>query len=53
MDKKEEEEEEDNDDLIVGECLEVGEEAAEKGTFSDEYQKRKKLIRKKQVILQM
>ena len=37
MDKKEEEEEEvDDDELIVGECFEVGEEAAEKGTFSDE-----------------
>ena len=39
MDKKEEEEEEVYDDeLIVGECLEVGEEAAEKGTFCDECQ---------------
>ena len=39
MDKKEKEEEEVYDDeLIVGECLEVREEAAEKGTFSDECQ---------------
>ena len=39
MDKKEEEEEEvDDDELIVGECWGVGEEAAEKGTFSDECQ---------------
>ena len=39
MDKKEEEEEEvDDDELIVWKCLEVWEEAAEKGTFSDECQ---------------
>ena len=54
MDKKEEEEEEVYDDeLIVGECLRVGEEAAEKVLFLMSVKMRTKLMWKKQVILQM